>query len=162
MQHAPLANAACCIFHSTARQYCGEASSPSKPSASCCFLIPSEKSCQCFCVMRASVFCCAGLCVLLHGSFVFSCAGLCPLLRGSELSLVRFSAFSCAVLCILLRKPMAWQVWVAAVEMTWGWDCEAWGCGPGLPGWRVRGNRLTRQTRGRDSANQKKSYTFAP
>lgn len=95
MQHAPLANAACCIFHPTARQYCGEASSPSKPSASCCFLIPSEKSCQCFCVMRASAFCCAGLCVLLHGSFVFSCASLCPLLRGSKLSLVRVSAFFC-------------------------------------------------------------------
>lgn len=91
--------------------------------------------------MRVSAFCCAGLCVLLRGPFVFSCASLCLLLRGSELSLVRFSAFSCAVLCILLRKPMAWQVWVAAVEMAWGWDCGAWGCGPGLPGWRVRGNR---------------------
>lgn len=45
--------------------------------------------------MRVSAFCCAGLCVLLHGSFVFSCASLCPLLRGSELSLVRFSAFFC-------------------------------------------------------------------
>lgn len=117
MQHAPLANAACCIFHSTARQYCGEASSPSKPLASCCFLIPSEKSCQCLfscgpvpsaalgcascytglscSLARASAFCCAGLCVLLYGSFVFSCTVLCPLLRGSELSLVRFSAFFC-------------------------------------------------------------------
>lgn len=95
MQLASLADAARCIFHSTARQYCGESSSPSKPPASCCFLIPSEKSCQCLYVMRASAFCCAGLCVLLHGSFVFSCASLCPLLRGSELSLVRFSAFFC-------------------------------------------------------------------
>lgn len=95
MQRAPLANAACCIFHPTARQYCGEASSPSKPSASCCFLIPSEKSCQCLCVMRASAFCCVGLCVLLRGSFVFSCAGQCLLLRGSVPSLVRFSAFFC-------------------------------------------------------------------
>lgn len=94
--------------------------------------------------MRASAFCCAGLCVLLHGSFVFSCTVLCLLLRGSELSLVRFSALSCAVQCILLREPMAWQVWVAAVEMTWGWDCEAWGCVPGIPGWRVRGNRQVR------------------
>lgn len=45
--------------------------------------------------MLASAFCCAGLCVLLHGSFVFSCTVLCPLLRGSELSLVRISTFSC-------------------------------------------------------------------
>lgn len=37
--------------------------------------------------MRASAFCCAGLCVLLHGSFVFSCASLCPLLRCSVHSL---------------------------------------------------------------------------
>lgn len=103
MQHAPLANAACCIFHSTARRYCGEASSPSRPSVSCRLLFPPEKSCQCFCVMRASAFCCAGLCVLLRGPFVFSCASLCLLLRGSELSLVRFSAFSCAVQCIFLR-----------------------------------------------------------
>lgn len=43
--------------------------------------------------MRASAFCCAGLCVLLHGSFVFSCASLCLLLRGSVPSLVRFCAF---------------------------------------------------------------------
>ena len=43
--------------------------------------------------MRASAFCCAGLCVLLHGSFVFSCASLCLLLHGSVPSLVRFSAF---------------------------------------------------------------------
>lgn len=73
MQHAPLANAACCIFHSTARQYCGEASSPSKPSDSCCFLIPSEKSWQC----------------------LFSCWPV-P-------SAARFRALSCAVLCIFLR-----------------------------------------------------------
>lgn len=45
--------------------------------------------------MLASAFCCAGLCVLLHGSFVFSCASLCPLLCGSELSLARFRAFFC-------------------------------------------------------------------
>lgn len=146
MQRAPLANAACCIFHPTARQYCGEASSPSKPPASCCFFIPSEKSWQCLFFMRASAFCCAGLCVLLRGSFVFSCASLCPLLRWavrlvvrvfrvllreSVSSAARFRALSCAVQCILLREPMAWQVWVAAVEMTWGWDCGAWGCGPG-------------------------------
>lgn len=69
---------------------------------------------------------------------VFLChAGLCLLLRGSVLSLVWICAF-------FLREPMAWQVWVAAVEMTWGWDCEAWGCGPGLPGWRARGNRQVR------------------
>lgn len=137
MQCTALADAACCVFLPIARHYFGEASSPSKPSAFCCFLIPSEKSCQCFCVMRASAFCCAGLCVLLRGPFVFSCAGQCLLLRGSVPSLVRFCAF-------FLREPMAWQVWVAAVEMTWGWDCEAWGCGPGLPGWRVRGNRQVR------------------
>lgn len=95
MQRAPLANAACCILHPTARQYCGEAFSPSKPSASCCFLIPSEKSCQCLFFMWASAFCCAGLCVLLRGPFVFSCASLCLLLRGSVPSLVRFSAFFC-------------------------------------------------------------------
>lgn len=45
--------------------------------------------------MRASAFCCAGLCVLLRGPFVFSCASLCLLLRGSVPSLVRFSAFFC-------------------------------------------------------------------
>lgn len=92
--------------------------------------------------MRVSAFCCAGLCVLLRGPFVFSCAGQClllrwavrlvtrvfrVLLRESVPSAARFRALSCAVLCILLRKPMAWQVWVAAVEMAWGWDCEAWG-----------------------------------
>lgn len=66
---------------------------------------------------------------------VFLChAGQCLLLRGSVPSLVRISTFSCV-------NQWRWQVWVAAVEMTWGWDCEACGCGPGLPGWRVRGNR---------------------
>ena len=75
MQHAPLANAACCIFHTTARQYCGEASSPSKPSASCCLLFPSENSCQCLgsrvpthSVMRASTFCRTGQHILSHKS----------------------------------------------------------------------------------------------
>ena len=89
-----------------------------------------------------SVFLChAGLCLLLRWAVRLVVRVFRVLLRGSELSLVRFGAFSCAVLCILLRKPMAWQVWVAAVEMAWGWDCGAWGCGPGLPGWWVRGNR---------------------
>ena len=82
MQHAPLANAACCIFHSTARLYCGEASSLSKPSASCCFLIPSEKSCQC----------------------LFSCGPVPPAARGiSFCCLARFCALCCAVPSIFLR-----------------------------------------------------------
>lgn len=53
--------------------------------------------------MRAGVFCCVGLCVLLHGSFVFSCASLCLLLRESVPSAARFRALSCAVQCIFLR-----------------------------------------------------------
>lgn len=53
--------------------------------------------------MLASAFSCAGLCVLLHGSFVFSCASLCPLLRESVPSAARFRALSCAVQCIFLR-----------------------------------------------------------
>ena len=61
-------------------------------------------------------------------SAALGCASCCA---GLSCSLVRVCAFCCAVQCILLREPMAWQVWVAAVEMTWGWDCEAWGCGPG-------------------------------
>lgn len=88
MQHAPLANAACCIFHSTARQYCGGASSPSKPSASCCFLIPSEKSCQC-------LFSCGSVPSAARG-----CASCCT---GLSCSLSRFCALSCAVQCIFLR-----------------------------------------------------------
>ena len=63
--------------------------------------------------MRASAFCCAGLCVLLYGSFVFSCTVLCPLLRGSEPSLVRFCAFFC--------------------ENQWRGRC-------GLPQWKWRGD----------------------
>ena len=96
MQHAPLANAACCILHPTARQYCGEASSPSKPSASCCFLIPSEKSCQCLfscgpvpSAALGCASCCAGFSCSLVRASAFCCAVQCPLLCGSVHSFVR-------------------------------------------------------------------------
>lgn len=96
MQRAPLANAACCIFHSTARQYCGEASSPSKPLASCCFLIPSEKSCQCLfscgpvpSAALGSASCCTGLSCSFVRACAFCCAVQCPLLCGSVHFFVR-------------------------------------------------------------------------
>lgn len=88
--------------------------------------------------------CHAGQCLLLRWAVRLVARAFRVLLCGPVPSAARFCALSCAVLCILLREPMAWQVWVAAVEMTWGWGCEAWGCGPGLPGWWVRGNRQVR------------------
>lgn len=92
-----------------------------------------------------SVFLChAGQCLLLCWAVRLVARAFRVLLCESVPSAARFCALSCVDLYILLREPMAWQVWVAAVEMTWGWDCEAWGCGPGLPGWRVRGNRQVR------------------
>ena len=92
-----------------------------------------------------SVFLChAGQCLLLRWTVRLVARAFRVLLCESVPSAAWFCALSCAVLYILLREPMAWQVWVAAVEMTWGWDREAWGCGPGLPGWRVRGNRQVR------------------
>lgn len=92
-----------------------------------------------------SVFLChAGQCLLLRRAVRLVARAFRVLLCESVPSAAWFCALSCADLCILLREPMAWQVGVAAVEMTWGWDREAWGCGPGLPGWRVRGNRQVR------------------
>lgn len=92
-----------------------------------------------------SVFLChAGQCLLLRWAVRLVARAFRVLLCGPVPSAARFCALSCVDLCILLRESMAWQVWVAAVEMTWGWDCEAWGCGPGLPGWRARGNRQVR------------------
>lgn len=92
-----------------------------------------------------SVFLChAGQCLLLRWTVRLVARAFRVLLCESVPSAAWFCALSCADLYILLREPMAWQVWVAAVEMTWGWDREAWGCGPGLPGWRVRGNRQVR------------------
>ena len=92
-----------------------------------------------------SVFLChAGQCLLLRWAVRLVALAFRVLLCGPVPSAARFSALSCADLYILLREPMVWLVWETAVEMTWGWDCEAWGCGPGLPGWRVRGNRQVR------------------
>lgn len=48
---------------------------------------PFEKVLSVSFFMLASAFCCAGLCVLLHGSFVFSCAVQSSLLRCSVHSL---------------------------------------------------------------------------
>lgn len=92
-----------------------------------------------------SVFLChAGQCFLLRWAVRLVARAFRVLLCESVPSAAWFCALSCADIYILLREPMAWQVWGAAVEMTWGWDCEAWGCGPGPPGWRVRGNRQVR------------------
>lgn len=113
MQHAPLANAACCIFHPTARQYCGEASSSSKPSDSCCFLIPSEKSCQC-------PFSCGPV-----PSAALGCASCCT---GLSCSLARVCALCCAVQSSLLCG----SVQFFCVNQ-WRGRC-------GLPQWRWRGD----------------------
>lgn len=92
-----------------------------------------------------SVFLChAGQCLLLRGSVRLVVRAFRFLLCGPVPSAARFCALSCADLYILLREPMVWQVWVAAVEMTWGWDCETWGCGLWGLGWRVLGNRQVR------------------
>ena len=80
-----------------------------------------------------SVFFHAGQCLLLRWAVRLVARAFRVLMRESAPSAARFCALSCADLYILLREPMAWQMWVAAVEMAWGWDCGAWGCGPGRP-----------------------------